>query len=1161
MSQPGADRNLLFGVLALQMDFIKREQLIAAMQAWVFDKGKPLGEILCAQKALAEDSRALLEALVQKHLAQHGNDAEKSLAAVSSVASVKRDLEKIADADVQTSLGHIPLAKAGEPDLYATVSPSALMAGASGSRFRILRPHARGGLGEVFVARDEELNREVALKEIQDRQADNADSRSRFVLEAEITGGLEHPGIVPVYGLGTYADGRPYYAMRFIRGDSLKDAIERFHKADAAGMDPGQRTLELRGLLGRFVDVCNAIAYAHSRGVLHRDLKPGNIMLGKYGETLVVDWGLAKPLGQPMESTAQTEPGEGSLMPSSMGSASQTLVGAAVGTPQYMSPEQAGGRLDQLGPASDVYSLGATLYCLLTGQPSIADPDVGVMLQKVQRGDILRPRDVKKNVPIPLEAICLKAMMLKPGDRYATPRLLADDIEHWLADEPVSAWPEPWTVKAQRWLSRHRTLVTGVAAAVLVALIGLIATAALLTAANDRERKAREFADEQKELAQANEKEARAQKEKAEQNFQLARSAVDRYHTEVSEDVLLKEPGQQPLRKKLLEAAREFYEKFVKERANDKSVQGELGKATFRLAQITGDIDSELKAIDLHQQAVQQLETLTAGQNNADFQRDLADCYHHLGRLYRLTDQMAKSEAAYQQALTLWQKLAKEFPDSARIQAGLARTQLGLGNVYQVTRHLDKAQKSYQQALDIRKALAAAHPKEAEYQRDLAVTHNNLAMILKANRADEADAEKLLQAAQAIQKQLTEDAPTISQYQNDLARTDRNLGDLYAQSASASRAEEPYNEAAKRWEYLTDRHPAVTDFQVNLAETYSALAMAYRKNQELKKAAETCQAALAIQRKLALKHPNVPNYQGDLGRGLITLGEVYRSDGQSKKAETAYEEAVRIQEKLASDLPKVPHYQSSLARTFNSVGLLYMNDKDETKAADAFNRALTAWRKLIKDHAGEQEYILGESTICYNLGNLARSAKNDKGAVDWYTRALENIDLKKADSTLVKDALRNAYWMRAATLTQMGRAAESLNDWDRAVELAPDRLKPALQLPRMAALARAGKYMEASNEASQLVAKAKGGDVLYRFACVYSLSAAAASADVQRSPDERQGLADQFSMQAVKLLAAADEAGFFKTPSNQEKLKADPDLQALRARADFKKLESTLKTK
>src|SRR5262249_51982501 len=140
-----------------------------------------------------------------------------------------------------------------------------------GMRFRILRPYARGGLGEVYVARDQELHREVALKEIQQCHADDPNSRARFLLEAEVTGGLEHPGIVPVYGLGTYADGRPFYAMRFIKGGSLKEAIKGFHN-DSRGGTTDFSSLEFRKLIGRFIDVCNAIEYAHSRGVLHRDL-------------------------------------------------------------------------------------------------------------------------------------------------------------------------------------------------------------------------------------------------------------------------------------------------------------------------------------------------------------------------------------------------------------------------------------------------------------------------------------------------------------------------------------------------------------------------------------------------------------------------------------------------------------------------------------------------------------------------------------------------------------------------------------------------------------------------------------------------------------------------------------------------------------------------
>src|SRR5262249_36108796 len=278
-----------------------------------------MAEILAEQGAISAPCLTLVEGLVLEHLRRHGDDPERSLAAIGVGRSTRECLAQIGNPQLDASLTRVGTGSTqhdGEADPDRTASYAGGTATSDGQRFRVLRPHAKGGLGAVFVALDTELHREVALKQILDTHADDPISRRRFLLEAEVTGGLEHPGIVPVYGLGTYADGRPYSAMRFSRGDSLKEAIERFHADAVLRTDPGRRSLELRKLLRRFTDVCNAIGYAHSRGVLHRDIKPANIILGKHGETLVVDWGLAKAIGREGAGTAPA-PAERTLIPTS----------------------------------------------------------------------------------------------------------------------------------------------------------------------------------------------------------------------------------------------------------------------------------------------------------------------------------------------------------------------------------------------------------------------------------------------------------------------------------------------------------------------------------------------------------------------------------------------------------------------------------------------------------------------------------------------------------------------------------------------------------------------------------------------------------------------------------------------------------------------------
>ena len=476
-STPDTGYNLLFGLLALQNNFIDREALLAAFNTWLVNKSRSLGRILLERGVLTASRHMLMDALVKEHISVHGNDPQKSLAVISSIGSVREDLLRIPDHDLHASLSQVSVARNEQnDDPFGTVASASVGdLTSTGSRFRILRPHAKGGLGEVFVARDTELHREVALKEIQDRYADDPLYRARFKFEAEITGGLEHPGIVPVYGLGHDPSGRPFYAMRFIRGESLKEAIHGFHQREKlTGRHPGQMALELRELLGRFIDVCDAVAYAHSRGVLHRDLKPGNIMLGRYGETLVVDWGLARELQGP-DAGHSAGGVEHPLRPPSGSQLDSTQAGATVGTPAYMSPEQAAGRLDALGARSDVYCLGATMYHLLTGRAPCEAEQIGEVYQKVMTGNIPRPRSLNHRIAPALESICLKALALRPDDRYESAEDLKSDVERWLADEPVTAKQEPIHERLARWGRHHKPFVAGLMVFLLIVPTALAA--------------------------------------------------------------------------------------------------------------------------------------------------------------------------------------------------------------------------------------------------------------------------------------------------------------------------------------------------------------------------------------------------------------------------------------------------------------------------------------------------------------------------------------------------------------------------------------------------------------------------------------------------------------------------------------------------------------
>ena len=323
---------------------------------------------------------------------------------------------------------------------------------------RILRVHQRGGMGRILVGYDQYLKREVAIKELhQDVAGEDAIVR-RFIGEAETTAQLEHPGIVPIHRLGHLPEGLPYYTMKMVRGETLQEAIKAYHRKPSKP--------ELLNLVRRLVSVSKTLAFAHSKGVIHRDLKPANVMIGEHGETLVMDWGLAKQYGQMLEETYvsivhRTKPQRPEL----------TMVGSIVGTPAFMSPEQANAEDSAVGPLSDVFALGTVLYYLLAGQTAFAGRSTQEVLSKVRACKPIPPSEIKSNVPSDLEAICLKAMEKLPEKRYQGASEFADDLCRWLDGEPIHAIEDTFAIKIRRWFSQQRISFLGVISVFVLSII------------------------------------------------------------------------------------------------------------------------------------------------------------------------------------------------------------------------------------------------------------------------------------------------------------------------------------------------------------------------------------------------------------------------------------------------------------------------------------------------------------------------------------------------------------------------------------------------------------------------------------------------------------------------------------------------------------------
>ncbi|WP_165226676.1 serine/threonine-protein kinase [Aquisphaera insulae] len=658
-------------------------------------------------------------------------------------------------------------------------------------RYELIEKHAQGGVGEVWLARDHVLDREVALKQLHPEKAADPSLRARFLREAWVTGQLQHPGIVPIFDLARNdQDGRTYYTMRFIAGRTLADSARSQHASRARG-EAGE--LGLRELLGAFVQACQVMAYAHSRGVVHRDLKGRNVVLGDFGEVMVLDWGMAKVLGSKEPGAA---PAKGS--PSLDAAAGRwteelTIQGEVLGTPSYMPPEQAMGFLERVNVRSDVYGLGAILYEILAGEPPFRGTSSEV-LWRVVHEQPTPPRRRGVAVPPALEAICLKCLAKAPEARYTTAGEVAEEVRRFLADEPVSAHRERWSGRARRWIGRHQTLAAVLVSGLLITTVCLAISAALLMVAGNREARARR---------------------RSETNLRLAMNAIDRLYSRVGEDPVLRSRGLEKHRQELLTEARSLFEQLLPEDGAGPVALAQSARSDLRLAAMTHEVGNFPAAILIASRARSTFEGLMRLEpSNRDHRAGAARAFDLLGGHYQSNHQPTEAREALARANALWGSLIHDDPTSQEFRSGHIISRNKLGRLLCLAIHDPPAERALlSPTLDDAQRLAHEAPDSAEVLDQLAESH----LLLGCSWATE-DIEKArphFEASLAIREQLAAKHPDHFDFRSELLDSCVLIAARYSNARAADEVASLFKRVRKISEHLVSEHPDVPTLAEN----------------------------------------------------------------------------------------------------------------------------------------------------------------------------------------------------------------------------------------------------------------------------------------------------------------------------------------------------------
>lgn len=740
--------------------------------------------------------------------------------------------------------------------------------------YELLNEIARGGMGVVFKARQKSLNRIVAVKMILAGQMASPMAVQRFYAEAQAAANLHHPGIVGIYEVGEL-DGRHYFSMEFVEGQSLADKIrdKPLPPADAARY---------------MIQIAEAIDYAHERSILHRDLKPSNVLIDLTDRPRVTDFGLAKQLE---------------------GATQLTGADTLLGTPSYMPPEQAAAKHGQVNRTSDVYSLGAVLYELLTGRPPfVAAQPIDIIMQ-VLRTDPVAPRLLNSKLPVDLETIALKCLTKEQSKRYPTAGELAADLKRWQDGEPILARPTGQAERLFRWCRRNPRVaaLSGISLALVVA-IAVISTVSAIQIRAARDRAVKNLIAEE------------AAKKSAEQNARIARTVIENLVASFA-DTMTDTGAMSEVQRRILEDARQVYEDFLRVEPTDMNLKFEAALARRKLgdiARLQGRPEDFAAAEADYRDSIRRFgELVQTDPANSMAKRELAEGWNWLGELLRPTERRADAEAAYRTALELQTELATDFSDAANYKSDVGRSRYNLGILHRDAGDFAAALSDFEAAIESFRTLVAKYPDRDDFRHGLARSLDNLGTLFVRKR-EPAKAQAAYRDAIGSFQMLHQQQSKKPEYRHELAGSLMNLSNqLAADPKHLDEAESACRQAKSLFEGLAKEFRVRTVYRNDVAKAWASLGQIEWKRGNRPAAKDCWTAAVNGFRELVAEQPNVTDNKSRLGGSLDNLAYWHvavKSDGEKSKAATFLTEAEQCLRTALMENPRDPKTRDQLLR-------------------------------------------------------------------------------------------------------------------------------------------------------------------------------------------------------------------------------------------------------